>query len=122
MDVLQELSQAVQSASMEHTYIKIDRTLANGLLDALNRTDAPSSELVKAERKLTFTEYLIFRALYQAGRMLTYGELMTIAEIKTVDTLWVHIRRLRVKLMLYGMGSIDTIRRRGYILVNPTQQ
>ena len=119
MDVLQELTQAVQRTSMARTYIKINRDLASGLMDALNRTDAPSSELTKAERLLTYTEFKIFRALFQYGHMLTYNQLITVAEINTVDALWVHIRRLRIKLMLRNMGRIDTIRSRGYIYVKP---
>ena len=119
MDALHELTQVMQRTSSARAYIRIDRDLACGLLEALNRTDAPSSELSRAERYLTYTEFRIFRALYQAGHMLTYNELITVAEINTVDALWVHIRRLRIKLMLYGMGSIDTIRSRGYIYVKP---
>jgi DNA-binding response OmpR family regulator len=115
MDVLRELTQAVQRTSQARTYIKIDRTLASGLIDALNRTDVSSSELSKAERWLTYTEFRIFRALFQAGHMLTYNELMSAAEVDTIDALWVHIRRLRVKLEVHKMGYIDTIRGRGYI-------
>lgn len=115
MDVLQELTQVVQSTSQRHNYIRIDRGLANDILRILNRTDAPSAMLSEAERHLTPNEFRIFRALYQAKMMVTYGQLMNHTGIETIDSLWVHIRRLRVKLAKHEMGSIDTIRERGYI-------
>lgn len=69
----------------------------------------------------TATERKILQALYDAGGVVVATEKFRMAE----ETLWVHVRRLRVKIEnLKAPFRVETVRSRGYRLVwvegNPT--
>jgi len=125
MDVLNELTQVVERTPKSRTQIMIDRGLADNLLMALKRNIEQTYFLFQAEQVLKYKEFRIFRALYQAnGKMVTHDELLFYADIDNLDTLWVHIRRLRIQLAQHEMGSITTVRElrhSGYIYVKPEQ-
>lgn len=125
MDVLNELTQMVERTPKSRTQIMIDRTLADRLMGTLARNVEQAKFLFEAEHVLGYKEFRLLRALYQAnGEMVTNDSLQYCADIDNLDTLWVHIRRLRIKLAQYSMGSINTVRElrhSGYVYVKPEQ-
>lgn len=99
--------------------IVLDASDATVILTALDLANQPPEEdglpLTRIERSL----YVALKA--NPGEPVTYEELRRRADTPgarplTVGSMWVHIRRLRMKLEAAGMGEIQTVRGVGYQL------
>lgn len=89
-------------------------------------TDYNDETLLNARLGLTKTEAAIYTCLSASpGKAVPYAEVMKAASIHTIDSLWVHKRRLMVKLEKHGLTisrktsragggySLDTIESEG---------
>ena len=82
-------------------------------------TDYNDETLLNARLGLTKTEAAIYTCLSASpGKAVPYAEVMKAASIHTIDSLWVHKRRLMQKLEGYGMTIGRKVRRAGggYVL------
>lgn len=109
--MIETLSRALDRSAADP--VRIDRltlaTLRDTLVDLMRvAPDAPSN--------LTNTELALYRALAMAdGQPVDIEEMIPLVRSRSKAALWVHIRRLRVKLA--GTGEhVDTVQRRGYML------
>lgn len=66
---------------------------------------------------LTPREVAIYRTLVGATEPVSARQLVAASGCKTLGSLWVHKRRLMVKLQQHRAGDIDTVRGKGYQLV-----
>lgn len=117
------LQQKLGGTSAAEPYCVLSRDLVLRVIGALNAEPAPSGDgwLTKVEQATTTTEFRLYRALYQAeGRTLTNDMLMkAIGRRMSAEALWVHKRRLQVKMAKHGWGEIKTVRGTGYYLELP---
>lgn len=82
-------------------------------------TDYNDETLLSARLGLTKTEAAIYTCLSASpGKAVPYAEVMKAASIHTIDSLWVHKRRLTQKLEGYGMTIVRKVSKAGggYVL------
>ncbi len=81
--------------------------------------DYDDEKMLNARLGLTKTEAAIYTCLSASpGKAVTYADVMKAASIHTIDSLWVHKRRLTQKLEGYGMTIGRKVSRAGggYVL------
>ena len=81
--------------------------------------DYDDEKMLNARLGLTKTEAAIYSLLATSpGKSFPYAEIMNVASIHTIDSLWVHKRRLMQKLEGYGMTIGRKVSRAGggYVL------
>ena len=114
----------ILSAVPEHAgYVTVQRKFLARLYAELNSDNGDArpvdNRLLTVEQQTTKIEYLLFMKLRaQRDNPASPGALMSAASITSIDSLWVHIARLRQKLArLCPELKIETVRNRGYRLV-----
>lgn len=71
----------------------------------------------------TSTEFSILRELAIAqGKAVSFDHLVNVAGTTTHASLWVHMSRIRAKVLTYSWGEIWLVRGIGYIWVHPVIQ
>lgn len=120
------LQQKLTGTSAVEPYCVLSRELLLRVIAVLRDGEGPVDDgwLAKVEQGLTATEFRIYRALYRAqGRTLTPEALKKAVGRPNMssDSLWVHTRRLRLKLSKWGWGRVETVRTSGYFLALPDQ-
>jgi DNA-binding response OmpR family regulator len=76
-----------------------------------------SMDQLWAEMGLTRSEIAIYRTLVAEGAPVSAQKLLEASGCSSLESLWVHKRRLVVKLRHHRRGDIDTIRGKGYMLL-----
>ena len=64
--------------------------------------------------KLTPREVAIYRMLVGTDGPVSFQRLVAASNCKSLGSLWVHTRRLRLKLKAHRAGHIETVRGEGY--------
>ena len=67
--------------------------------------------------KLTPCEVAIYRMLVGTDGPVSFQRLVAASNCKSPASLWVHTRRLRLKLKAHRAGHIETVRSEGYRFV-----
>ena len=67
--------------------------------------------------KLTPREVAIYRMLVGTDGPVSFQRLVAASNCKSLGSLWVHTRRLRLKLKAHRAGHIETVRSEGYRFV-----
>ena len=67
--------------------------------------------------KLTPREVAIYRMLVGTDGPVSFQRLVAASNCKSLGSLWVHTRRLRLKLKAHRAGHIKTVRSEGYRFV-----
>lgn len=115
-----ELERKAAGMTDETPYCVLSRSMVHRVIDALGRPPVEDLWLMEVQRRLTPTEFRIYQALYRArGKAVENALLLRGARIAQLETLWVHVRRLRMKAEMYGLGEIKTVRECGYFLEMP---
>ncbi|MGD9729520.1 MAG: winged helix-turn-helix domain-containing protein [Nitrospiraceae bacterium] len=116
-ELIVELERKVAGVSADAPYCVLSRELVRQLIVALGQPQAEDPWLLEIQGGTTPIEFRIYRALYQAkGRIVEHASLLGSAGVATLESLWVHVRRLRMKVEAHGWGKIETVRERGYFL------
>lgn len=116
-ELIGELRRAVTLVSDDAPYCVLSRRQVQAVLALLTKAPLEDPWLVRAEKALTPIEFRLYRVLYLAhGVPVDKRDLLDRAGIDKPETLWVHIRRLRCKLVDGALGKILTVRERGYFL------
>ncbi|MCB0108505.1 MAG: helix-turn-helix domain-containing protein [Caldilineaceae bacterium] len=111
-----QLSTIIQQTPTYRPHIELGRSFAEELVTALEKINAKDSIIDKAEQVLTPTEFRIWRMLYQLGTVVDTETLLEVSDTKTEASLWVHMRRLRNKLIMYSeLGNVVTVHGKGYM-------
>ncbi len=116
MNLTTHLTEALERTPEHIPHVYIGREEAQLIVTLLQQRAAGDPLLVELERHLTPIEYRIVRKLRETDGVVAPEALLEATEVPTKASLWVHIRRLRTKLVGRGV-AIDTIRGRGYVLV-----
>ena len=69
------------------------------------------------ELELTPIEVAIYRMLVGTDGPVSFQRLVAASNCKSLGSLWVHTRRLRLKLKAHRAGHIETVRSEGYRFV-----
>ena len=67
--------------------------------------------------QLTPIEVAIYRMLVGTDGPVSFQRLVAASNCKSLGSLWVHTRRLRLKLQMHRAGHIETVRGEGYRFV-----
>ena len=67
--------------------------------------------------KVTPREVAIYRMLVGTDGPVSFQRLVAASNCKSLGSLWVHTRRLRLKLKAHRAGHIETVRSEGYRFV-----
>ena len=111
-----QLSAIIEQTPTYRPHIELGRSFAEEIAKALAKVNAKDSVLDKAERVLTPIEFRIWRTLYQTGTVIDAGTLLEVSGTKNEGALWVHMRRMRDKLMIcQELGDVVTVHGRGYL-------
>lgn len=123
MNLATHVTEALERTPDHVPHVYIGRDEAQQIVTLLQQRADGDPLLADLERHLTPIEYRIVRKLREAGSVVAPDALAEAADVATKSSLWVHIRRLRKKLEAKQLGiEIDTIRGRGYALVEPSCQ
>lgn len=119
-----ELERKAAGMTDETPYCVLSREMMQRILAAL---DAPlpveDPWLVAMQQALTPIEFRVYHTLYRArGRTVDTPTLLLAARVNGAASLWVHIRRLRVKVEQRGWPEIKTVRGDGYYLSLPGRE
>lgn len=117
--IVWELRRLLATTSEETPYCVLSRQNTQVLLEILTQQPADNPLLEEVEKVLTPIEFRLYKTLYQAqGMTVLSEELLQRAGTKTESSLWVHVRRLRLKLEAKAKqwGVVETVRERGYFL------
>lgn len=121
--LVDELKRLLALASDEAPYCVLSRRQVAHVVEMLGALgDVPTGDpwLEQIEDSLTPIEYRIYKTLYDAKEgVVAMDTVWELSRARTVNSLWAHMRRLRDKCVMYGLGEIETVRSKGYMLVLP---
>lgn len=116
-ELIIELERRAATMTDDTPYCVLSRELVSRMIDALGQPPVEDPWLMEMQQKLTATEYRLYHVLYRArGKPVKNAVLLNYTGIEQLSTLWVHIRRLRVKAQVHGWGVIKTVKECGYFL------
>lgn len=122
-ELMAELNRVLVLASDKTPYCVLSRRQVEQVVAALETIGDLSTVdpwLATIEDVTTPIEYRIYKTLYEArGGVVAIDAVWKLSRARTVNSLWAHMRRLRDKCALYDWGDIETVHRKGYMLVLP---